>query len=75
MMCGLCKEKEATTHVCQVEGDKMETMDLCEDCANSKGINDPKSISLEALLESLEDPTGNSLSKLQDGSDGSQEKP
>lgn len=75
MMCALCKDKEATVHLCQVEGDKTESLDLCEDCAKTKGLNDPKSISLEALLESLEDPTGDSLSKLLDRSDGSQEKP
>jgi protein-arginine kinase activator protein McsA len=30
-MCCICKEKEATVHLTQIAGDKMQKVDLCED--------------------------------------------
>ena len=46
MLCCACKEKPATVHLTQIVGDKMQKLDLCEDCAKSKGVNDPTSFSL-----------------------------
>ena len=46
MQCSICKEKPATVHLTQIVGDKMQKLDLCEDCAKAKGINDPTSFSL-----------------------------
>lgn len=46
MLCSICKEKPATVHLTQIVGDKMQKLDLCEDCAKAKGINDPTSFSL-----------------------------
>ena len=46
MQCTICKEKPATVHLTQIVGDKMQKLDLCEDCAKAKGINDPTSFSL-----------------------------
>jgi protein arginine kinase activator len=46
MQCTICKEKPATVHLTQIVGDKMQKLDLCEECAKSKGINDPTSFSL-----------------------------
>ena len=46
MLCSICKEKPATVHLTQILGDKMQKLDLCEDCAKTKGINDPTSFSI-----------------------------
>ena len=46
MLCTICKEKPATVHLTQIVGDKMQKLDLCEDCAKAKGINDPTGFSL-----------------------------
>ena len=40
MQCSICKEKPATVHLTQIVGDKMQKLDLCDDCAKAKGIND-----------------------------------
>ena len=49
MQCSICKEKPATVHLTQIVGDKMQKLDLCEDCAKAKGINDPTSFGLADL--------------------------
>jgi protein arginine kinase activator len=36
MLCCICKEKEATVHLTQIAGDKMQKVDLCEECAGLK---------------------------------------
>jgi protein arginine kinase activator len=41
MLCSNCKQKEATVHYSNISGDKKHNVDLCEDCAKSKGMNDP----------------------------------
>jgi protein arginine kinase activator len=46
MQCSICKEKPATVHLTQIVGDKMQKLDLCEECAKTKGINDPTAFSL-----------------------------
>ena len=46
MQCSICKEKPATVHFTQIVGEKMQKLDLCEECAKAKGINDPTSFSL-----------------------------
>ncbi len=53
MLCCICKEKEATVHLTQIAGDKMQKVDLCEDCAKTKGVNDPTGFSLADLLLGL----------------------
>lgn len=53
MLCMVCKEKEAKVHVTQIVGDKMQKVDLCEDCAGKKGVNDPAGFSLADLLLGL----------------------
>ena len=37
-------------HLTQIVGDKMQKLDLCEDCAKTKGINDPTSFGLADLV-------------------------
>lgn len=53
MKCCVCKEREATVHLTQIAGDKMQKLDLCEDCAKNKGVNDPTGFSLADLLLGL----------------------
>jgi protein arginine kinase activator len=50
MVCCVCKEKEATVHLTQIAGDKVQKVDLCEECAKRKGVNDPTGFSLADLL-------------------------
>jgi protein arginine kinase activator len=50
MLCNLCKEREATVHLTQITGDKVQKVDLCEECAKHKGVNDPTGFSLADLL-------------------------
>ena len=53
MLCCLCKEREATVHLTQIAGDKVQKVDLCEECAKEKGVNDPTGFSLADLLLGL----------------------
>jgi protein arginine kinase activator len=52
MLCSICKEKEATVHLTQIARDRMQKVDLCEECAKTKGVNDPTGFSLAALFPS-----------------------
>jgi protein arginine kinase activator len=53
MKCSNCKEKPATVHLTQIVGDKMQQLDLCEDCAKAKGVNDPGGFALADLMLGL----------------------
>ena len=53
MLCSICKEKPATVHLTQIVGDKMQKLDLCEDCAKAKGVNDPGGFALADLMLGL----------------------
>ena len=53
MLCCVCKEKEAKVHLTQIVGEKMQKVDLCEQCAAQKGVNDPQGFSLADLLLGL----------------------
>lgn len=53
MLCCICKEKEAKVHLTQIVGEKMQKVDLCEECAKQKGVNDPTGFSLADLLLGL----------------------
>ncbi|MGP8201563.1 MAG: UvrB/UvrC motif-containing protein [Limisphaerales bacterium] len=48
-----CKQNPAKVHLTQIIGDKMQKVDLCEDCAKQKGVNDPAGFSLADLLLGL----------------------
>ena len=54
MLCGICKEKEATVHLTQIVGDKVQQVDLCPDCARTKGVLNPPGISLTDLVRGLQ---------------------
>ncbi len=53
MLCCICKDKEATVHLTQIAGEQMQKVDLCEECAKQKGVNDPAGFSLADLLLGL----------------------
>jgi protein arginine kinase activator len=53
MLCCVCKQKEATVHLTQIAGEKMHKVDLCEECAKDKGVNDPAAFSLADMLLGL----------------------
>jgi len=53
MLCCVCKEKEAKVHLTQIVGDKMQKVDLCDECAKQKGVDDPTGSSLAHLLLGL----------------------
>jgi protein arginine kinase activator len=69
MLCCICKEKEATVHLTQIAGDKMQKVDLCEECAKNKGVNDPAGFSLADLLLGL-----GASQELEQGAGGSEVK-
>jgi protein arginine kinase activator len=48
-----CKQNPAKVHLTQIVGDKMQKVDLCEECAKQKGVNDPAGFSLADLLLGL----------------------
>jgi len=40
-------------HLTQIVGDKMQKLDLCEECAKAKGVNDPAGFALADLMLGL----------------------
>jgi protein arginine kinase activator len=53
MLCSVCKEREATVHLTQITGEEMQKVDLCEECAKAKGVNDPAAFSFADLVLGL----------------------
>jgi protein arginine kinase activator len=53
MLCMFCKQNPAKVHLTQIVGDKIQKVDLCEECAKQKGVNDPAGFSLADLLLGL----------------------
>ena len=53
MLCCICKEKQATVHLTLIACDEPQKLDLCEECATKKGVNDPVGFSLADLLVSM----------------------
>lgn len=49
LKCELC-EKPATVHLTQIVNNKVHKVDLCEECAQAKGVTDPGGFSLADLL-------------------------
>ena len=50
MLCSICKEKNATVHLTDIKGDKIQKVDLCEDCAKNKGVNESTFAIADMLL-------------------------
>ncbi len=49
LKCDLCS-KPATVHLTQIVNNKIHKVDLCEACAQAKGVTDPSGFSLADLL-------------------------
>jgi protein arginine kinase activator len=49
LKCDLCS-KSATVHLTQIVNNKVHKVDLCEECAQAKGVTDPSGFSLADLL-------------------------
>jgi protein arginine kinase activator len=49
LKCNLCS-KPATVHLTQIVQNKVHKVDLCEECAQAKGVTDPSGFSLADLL-------------------------
>jgi protein arginine kinase activator len=53
MQCSICKEKPASVHLTQIVGEKMQKLDLCEECAKAKGVNDPSGFTMADIMLGL----------------------
>ena len=49
----ICKQNAAQVHLTQIVDDKIKKIDLCEDCAKHKGINDGPGFAIADLLLGL----------------------
>lgn len=49
LKCDVC-DKPATVHLTQIVNNKVHKVDLCEECAQAKGVTDPSGFSLADLL-------------------------
>lgn len=45
-----CCEKSATVHLTQIINNQVKKIDLCEECAKSKGLSSPQGISLSDMF-------------------------
>ena len=53
MLCMICKQNAAQVHLTQIVDDKVKKVDLCEECARHKGINDTAGFAIADLLLGL----------------------
>jgi protein arginine kinase activator len=63
MKCHHC-DKQATVHLTQILNGQMHKMDLCESCAQAKGVTNPENLSISNLMDKVElevDTSGTSM--------------
>ena len=53
MLCDICKKNVATVHLSQMDKGETKKVDLCEECAKAKGIDDPTNFSMADILLGL----------------------
>jgi protein arginine kinase activator len=53
MLCSICKEREARVFLTQIVADKVQKVDLCEECAKQKGLDDAAGFSPADVLLGL----------------------
>ncbi len=53
MKCHHC-DKQATVHLTQILNGQMHKMDLCEGCAQAKGVTNPENLSISNLMDKVE---------------------
>ncbi|MGI6346413.1 MAG: UvrB/UvrC motif-containing protein [Limisphaerales bacterium] len=51
MICQMCNKAEATVHLTQVVGGKSKKLDLCANCAEQCGVDDPAGFSMIEILK------------------------
>ena len=61
MKCDVCKKAEATVYLTQIIKGETQQVNLCKECANTKGASDPAGFSMADMLlglggQSLESP-------------------
>jgi len=49
-----CCEKAATVHLTQIVENKVQKVDLCEECAQAKGVTNPEGFSMTDFLPTFE---------------------
>lgn len=64
MLCSVCKKNPAKVHLTQIIDEKVQKVDLCDECSKEKGVSDPAGFSLADLLlglgasQEIEKPAG-----------------
>lgn len=53
MKCHHC-DNQATVHLTQILNGQMHKMDLCESCAQAKGVTNPENLSIGGLMEKVD---------------------
>ena len=53
MKCHHC-DTQATVHLTQILNGQMHKMDLCETCAQAKGVTNPENLSISNLMDKVE---------------------
>ena len=53
MKCHHC-DNQATVHLTQILNGQMHKMDLCETCAQAKGVTNPENLSISNLMDKVE---------------------
>ena len=56
MLCDSCKHKQATVHYTEIINNKIQKMDLCEDCAQEKNLGFNTQFSVADILKGLTEP-------------------
>ena len=64
LKCDAC-DKAATVHLTQIINNQIHKIDLCESCAEDKGITNPDGYSLADLLVKPEDASGGAAESLE----------
>ena len=63
MKCHHC-DKQATVHLTQILNGQMHKMDLCESCAQAKGVTNPENLSIGSLMENASEGSEDSSSPM-----------
>jgi protein arginine kinase activator len=58
MKCEICDKNEATVHLTQTMGGRIQKVHLCSLCAEAHGVNDPTGFSLLGILKLVSDKEG-----------------
>ena len=53
MLCDVCQNNQATVYLTQIVEGSMQKVNLCESCAQEKGVTDPTGFALADLLKGL----------------------